>query len=119
MADLHQFGALLALTLSLLALPWAAVAFIVRRDPGRFFIANLAWIVVALGATALVGITFLFSGKGPKDPLHLVYGALATAAWPTAGLVAVGRSPRDRLLVMTIAAAVVVILVARLFQTGG
>jgi hypothetical protein len=119
MADFHRFGAALALTLSLIALPWAAVALVVRRDPGRFFVANLAWVVLALGVTAIAGLTFVLGGKGPKDPLHLVYGALVTAAWPAAGLVASGRSPRERLVVMTVAAVVVLVLVARLFQTGG
>lgn len=119
MADLHQLGAYAALALSILALPWAAIVLVAGREPGRFFFANLVWVVIALLVTSLVGLTIALLGSPPTDPLHLVYGALVTVAWPVAGLLAAGRPPRERAVVTIVAAIVVLVLLARLFQTGG
>jgi hypothetical protein len=117
--EAHQAGALLVLTLSVVALAWAGAAVVLRRDPGRFFVANAVWIVILLGLTSIAGGAVALGGRPPTDPLHLVYGALALAAWPFAALVGRGRDIRGKTLVAAICALVALILVLRVMGTGG
>lgn len=72
-----------------------------------------------LGLTAVLGIAAAISVHLPQDLLHLVYGALAVGVLPGAAIVASGRTGPRQSVVWAIAGIVLLILVLRLFQTGG
>ena len=52
----------------------------------------LQWITVVLG---LAGTTLYLEGNRPRDPLHLLYGALALMAVLLLGAFAPHRDPKD------------------------
>lgn len=52
------------------------------------------WITVVLGAA---GALLYLSGNRPRDPLHMLYGALALLAVMLLGAFGPGRDPRDLL----------------------
>jgi hypothetical protein len=83
------------------------------------FAAGAIWAVLLIGLTGLLGIVVAVSDHPPRDPLHLVYGLLAATTLPGAYVVARGRRPATRPVVWAIAGIILVILVLRLFQTGG
>lgn len=118
MTELHRLLGQLVLVLAVLSAVWSAVLVVRGRWGGPLFIVNLGWTVAAALLSALVGVPLLAGGPGPSDPLHLLYGALAVAALPGAALVALGRPPRERAIVMLIGTVVLLIVVLRLFQTG-
>jgi hypothetical protein len=89
------------------------------RSPGSFFAGGVLWTGIAISAAALLGIGVALWVGAPRDPLHLIYGALSVGAVPGAALVANGQTGRRRAAVWAIAGVVLVILVLRLFQTGG
>lgn len=118
MAEFHGLAAVVALGLSVLAVPWALLLVLARAPLGRFFVANVVWVVLAVVAASLVGLVMLVSGSVPTDPLHLLYGGLAVAVWPAFGLVIAGRSGPRVARFALIGAVVALILVARLFMTA-
>lgn len=118
MTEIHRLLGQLVLVLALLSAAWAAVLVARGRPGSQLFIVNLGWTVAAALLAAIVGLLLLIGGPGPSDPLHLLYGALAVAALPGAALVAAGRPPRERAIVVLIGAVVLLIVVLRLFQTG-
>jgi len=67
----------------------------------------------------VLGVGVAITDHVPRDPLHIVYGALAVGVVPGAALVAGGRADPRRTVVWAIAGIVLCILVLRLFQTGG
>jgi len=97
---------------------FAALLVVQRRSPPTFFLGGVLWagLVVALSAVAGIGVA-LADGL-PNDPLHLVYGVLAVATLPGAGLIVRGRTEPTQTVVWAIASLVLVILVLRLFQTS-
>lgn len=97
----------------------AVVLAAARRAPVPFFVGGVVWAGLALVLTALAGIAVALTDHPPRDPLHIVYGLLAVAALPGAAVVARGRVGPAQAVVWAIAGIVLVILVLRLFQTGG
>jgi len=118
-SELHRLTAELGLALGLLSTAWAAFLLVVRRTPSQLFFINLAWTVVVLAVAGLLGGYMALTGRGPSDGLHLVYGVFAVATIPVAAFAAAGREPGRRMATWTVAGVVLVILVLRLFQTGG
>jgi hypothetical protein len=118
MTGLHLLIAQLAVALALLATVWSAALAVTRRPPGRLFLVNFLWVGLAIAVVALSGLFMLMLGHTPGDPLHLLYGALGTAAIPVAIAVGSQRPPRQQALAMLIASVVLLILLLRLFQTG-
>jgi hypothetical protein len=118
-SDAHRFVSLLALLLVLVATAWSVIGALMRRQPGAFLLANLVWVALATAIAGLLGILVALTSSPPRDVLHIVYGLLALAV-PVGGAVLVGSRPEgQRPAVMAITSVVALILVARLFQTGG
>lgn len=90
-----------------------------RRAAGSFFVAGLVWTGLLVGVAAALGVGVAISDHAPRDLLHLVYGVLAVGLLPGAAIVAGGRTGLRQTVVWAIAGLVLVILVLRLFQTGG
>jgi hypothetical protein len=92
-----------------------------RGSPNRRHDAygELVWIVLAIAVAGLIGIVIALTVAPPRDPLHILYGLLAGAALPVTALVVRDRPPGQRSAVVAIALVVLLILVVRLFQTGG
>jgi hypothetical protein len=118
-SGVHLVVAEVALVLVALATAWSAVLLVGRRLPGRYFTVNLGWTVVAIACAALLGAGVLLTEGAPHDALHLLYGALALVALPLSAVLAARRPVGQRALVMTVGTVVLLILVLRLFQTGG
>lgn len=119
MSDAHRFVALLALLLVLVATIWSVIGALTRRQPGPFILANLVWVALATAVAGLLGILVALTTAPPRDILHIVYGLLALAV-PVGGAVLVGSRPEgQRPAVVAVTSIVALILVARLFQTGG
>jgi hypothetical protein len=68
---------------------------------------------------ALLGVGAALVDHFPHDLLHPVYGVLAVSVIPGAAFIAGGRTGQRQGVVWAIAGIVLVILVFRLFQTGG
>lgn len=118
MSELHRLGGQLALALAVVGLAWSLVLLALRAEPGRLFAANLVWLGLAIVASAGIGALMLLAGGSPRDGLHLLYGVLAVGALPATLLLVEGR-PRQRSAIRAIAGLVLVILLLRLFETGG
>lgn len=120
METAHLVLAYAAGTAAVLAAAVSAVA--LRRPEARRWFGRLAVVVVGLVvAAALPGSVELAAGQRPHDELHLVYGLVAIGLVPLArsftGGQRVGR-PRAEAALMTLAYAVLALVVARLFMTG-
>jgi hypothetical protein len=115
----HGLAAQVALVLALVMAGSATVLALTRRGLGSFFIAGTLWAGLVVGAAAVLGIGVAITDHVPRDPLHIVYGALAVGVVPGAALLASGRTDARRAVVWAIAGIVLTILVMRLFQTGG
>ncbi|HEX9551334.1 MAG TPA: hypothetical protein VF971_09585 [Candidatus Limnocylindrales bacterium] len=120
MAEIHGLLARIVLALALLTAAWAVVLLVARRPLGTALVAGLAWLAVLVAAAGLLGLVVALTIGVPGDPLHIVYGLLAAVVLPGAWVAARGRSnPSRSTLVIGVALVVEVILVVRLFQTGG
>lgn len=97
----------------------SATALALRRRPAEsFLVAGALWTGLVVGLTAVLGIGVVITDHGPRDMLHVVYGALAVGVVPGGAIVAGGRTGPRRTVVWAIAGIVLVILILRLFQTG-
>lgn len=120
MAEIHGLVARVVLVLVLVTAVWSIGVVASRRPVGAALAAGFAWVVVMVAASGLVGIVTAILGGPPADPLHVVYGVLALSLMPGAWAIARTRAePRRTAVILTVAAIVQVILVVRLFQTGG
>ena len=120
MTDIHGLVAQITLVLVVLVGAWTILLAVRGRPLPTMLTGALVWVVLLLVATSLLGAIQASTGRPPGDPLHLVYGALATAVLPSAWLIArSGGEPRRTVRVLAIASVVLLILVFRLFQTGG
>lgn len=119
MTDLHGSLGAVALVLAALGAAWSVATLVLRRPPGRLYVVNLVWVVIVLALTGALGVLQLASGAGPKDGLHVLYGIVAVAALPIAAAAASGRPERQQAVIGVIGTIVALILVLRLFQTGG
>jgi len=115
----HGLTAQIALVLALVIAGSAIALALTRRTAGSFFVAGTLWTGFVVGLAAVFGIGVAITDHVPGDPLHIVYGVLAVGVVPGAAVVAGGRSDRGRSVVWAIAGIVLVIIVLRLFQTGG
>jgi hypothetical protein len=120
MADVHALLARVVLVLVIVTAAWSVILVAGRRPIRPGLVGGLAWIVILVGATGLLGIADAASAGWPRDPLHIVYGVLTALVLPGAWVIARARpEPRRTVLVLAVASVVQVILVIRLFQTGG
>jgi len=74
--------------------------------------------ILVLVVTSAGGLGILLAGGGPHEPLHFLYAILAIGSLPVADSLARKASPRRRAVITLIAAIVLLVLLARLFQTG-
>ena len=120
MADVHGLLARVVLVLVVLTAAWSAVLVAGRRPIRPALAGGLAWIVILVSATGLLGIASAAAAGWPTDPLHIVYGVLAVLVLPGTWAITRNRAdPRRTALILGVASIVQVILVVRLFQTGG
>jgi hypothetical protein len=120
MAEIHALAARIVLVLVIVIAAWSVVLVAGRRPIRPALVGGLAWIVVLVAATGLLGIANAAAAGWPSDPLHIVYGVLAALVLPGAWAISQARpEPRRTVLVLAVASVVQVILVIRLFQTGG
>ena len=119
MESLHGLVAQLALVLAVIGAAWTLGLAVARRTGGPMLYGELVWIGLAIAAAGLIGVVIALGASPPRDPLHVLYGLLAAAALPVAALVVRDRPSRQRPAVLAIAPLVLLILVVRLFQTGG
>jgi hypothetical protein len=120
MAEIHGFLARIVLVLVLVTAAWSIGLLATRRPIRPAIVGGLIWVAGLLVLTTLVGAVTALTSHVPKDLLHLVYGALVLTVLPIAW--AIGRSRADArraVLVLSVASVVQVILVVRLFATGG
>jgi hypothetical protein len=118
-AALHLLAAQLSLVLVVIGAAWLGFLATTRRTAGPMLYGALVWVLVAIGAAGLVGLVLALTSKPPSDPLHVLYGVLAAAALPGGALIARDRAAGQRTVVLAITMTVLLILVVRLFQTGG
>lgn len=118
MSQAHALVGQVAIVLGLVAVGWSIALIVTRRAPGQLFLGNLVWVFLAVAVAAALGVATLVSGVPLRDGLHVVYGVLATSVLPGAMLIASGRSGRQRSVVAAVSAVVLMILLARLLQTG-
>lgn len=119
MSDAHRLVSLLALLLVAVGAAWSIIGALLRRQPGAFLLANLVWVALATAVAGLLGILVALTAAPPRDVLHVVYGLLAVTV-PVGGAALVGSRPEgQRPAVVAVTSVVALILVARLFQTGG
>lgn len=104
--------------LGLVAVVWSTALIVTRRAPGPLFLGNLVWVFLAVAVAAALGGATIASGVPLRDGLHVVYGVLALGVLPGAMLIASGRPGRQRSIVAAVSTVVLVILLARLVQTG-
>jgi hypothetical protein len=74
--------------------------------------------VIAAAVTAAGGLGLLAAGARPAEALHFVYAALALAAIPTVNAVTRQATRRGQAMATAAAAALLVVLIARLYTTG-
>lgn len=118
MSQAHAFVGQIAIVLGLVAAAWSIALVATRRAPGSLFMANLVWVFLAVAIAAALGTATIATGAPLRDGLHVVYGVLALGVLPGAILVASGRPARQRSIIAAVSAIVLVILLARLVQTG-
>lgn len=118
MIEAHGLVGQVAIVLGLVAVAWSILLLATRREPGPLFLGNLVWVSLAVGVAAVLGVATFASGTPLRDGLHVVYGVLALAVLPGAMVIASGRPGRQRSIVAAVGAVVLVILLARLLQTG-
>jgi hypothetical protein len=74
MPKVHEYVGFAVVAVFTIGWVWGLVAFITKRDPGRWF---WTWLVIAqviAGAQALIGLVLLLLGYRPETRLHYVYG---------------------------------------------
>jgi hypothetical protein len=118
-ASLHLLAAQLGLLLAVIGAAWLAWLAATHRSAGAMLYGALVWVLIAIGGAGLVGVVIALTDRPPEDPLHVLYGVLAAATLPGGALIARDRPAGQRTVVLAIAMVVLVILVVRLFQTGG
>lgn len=77
-----------------------------------------AVVLIVLVITSAGGLGMLIGGSSPAEALHLLYGILALGSLPVAQSLSRNGSPRRQASMTLVAALVVIVLIARLFQTG-
>ncbi len=116
---MHGLAAQVALVLALVTAGSATALALTRRPTGAFFLAGVLWTGIVVGLAALIGVGVAITDRPPQDVLHIVYGPLAVGLLPGAAIVAGGQTGSRQTVVWAVAGIVLVILILRLFQTGG
>ncbi len=120
MAEVHGLLARVTLVLVLITAAWSGAILVTGRPVRPALVGGLIWVVLLLAGTALLGAVVAITAHAPKDPLHLVYGTLAVVVLPgTWWIVRAAYDSRRPVIVLAVASVVEIILVVRLFQTGG
>lgn len=117
MTELHQIGANVALAgMAFLSLVAGVAAW---RDVAHEYVRVLSLAIAGLFAVvAAVGLLLLAGGEGPREGLHLLYGALVVAAVPMGLTFASEAPPRSRSGVLMVVGVGTMLLIWRLFATG-
>jgi hypothetical protein len=120
MAEVHGLLGRVVLVLVLVTAAWAGALVAARRPVQPALVGGLVWVVILVWLTGLLGVAEAVAVGAPDDALHIVYGGLTALVLPGAWAIARTRpDPRRTALVVAVASIVQVILVVRLFQTGG
>ncbi|MDH4141565.1 MAG: hypothetical protein OEV61_03050 [Chloroflexota bacterium] len=120
MAEFHGLAAQVSLVLAIGLGAWAVLLALTKRPLTPMLVGGLVWLVLLLVVTGLLGATSALAQTPPSDPLHIVYGLLAASVFPGAWAIARSQGqPRRTVIVLAVASVVELILVFRLFQTGG
>lgn len=116
MESLHGLGAMVGVIGAAALVLASIVAFVVDRGHAAV---RLAWIayVALMVAQALAGLVLLLGG-GPRESLHLLYGAVLIAVVPFALRFAEEAPDRDRTAVLAVAGLAALLICWRLFATG-
>ncbi len=116
---MHGLVAQVALVLGLVIAAAATFLALTRRATGSFFLAGALWTGLVVALAAVLGVGVALTDHAPRDPLHIVYGVLAIGVVPGAAIVAGDRRVVARRSCGRLPGIVLVVLVMRLFQTGG
>jgi heme A synthase len=117
LAAAHASGALVAVAATLLLA--AGAAFAAWLDRAHIVVRVAALVSVALYAVvSVLGAVTLVTGSGPRDELHLLYGAALIAAFPLGFTFASEAPARPRSGTVAVVAVVALLLIWRLFSTG-
>jgi hypothetical protein len=107
-------------TIALVAIVALEAAWRALRDlpPSRTtrLLANIALVVVVVASAGGLGI--VVGGGGPADSLHYVYAAIALFALPLTTSLTRNLRPRAAALMLLVVAIALLVVMARLFQTG-
>lgn len=83
------------------------------------WVAQLARLtILVLVVASAGGLGILLAGGAPHEPLHFLYGILAVGSLPVADQLGAKAGPRRRAIITLLATVVLVVLLARLLQTG-
>jgi hypothetical protein len=115
---LHGFLAYLAVGAVGLGAVWALILVARRRPVGRAFETFQAAVVSVFVVGAAAGLFLIATGVGPREPLHLLYGAIAIAAIPVARSFAGRGGPRAQPIAIVAAFVVLGFILYRLFATA-
>jgi hypothetical protein len=75
--------------------------------------------VLVIVITAAGGLGLYLGGARPRDGLHFVYAVVALLVLPAGDWVAARRGPRTAAVAALVTALVALVVIWRLFQTGG
>jgi hypothetical protein len=114
---LHLVLALPALAAMLVVTGEAAVSTVSGRPPGKLASAGSNVLLVLL-MTAAGGLALLVAGHRPNQSLHLMYAVVAFGLTPLAGSLTARAPPRVQALARLFGAAIALVAMVRLFQTG-
>ena len=90
-----------------------------RNVPPAPVVAQLARVTILILVIASAGgLGILLAGGAPQEPLHFLYGILAVGSLPVSDQLGAKAGPRRRAIITLLAAVVLVVLLARLLQTG-
>lgn len=119
MNEAHAVVGQVAIVLGLIAALWSIALVVTRRSSGTLYLGNLVWLFGAIAIAAVLGgASVITAGELPADVLHILYGVLALGVLPGVAIISSGRDARARSIVAAIGAIVLVVLLARLLQTG-
>ncbi len=103
-----------------IALFTAVAAVLSRASGARPWLEKLRVAVVSLLVVqALLGALIYSQGERPSEGLHLLYGAFALGAIPAVSAFAAEAPPRSRAGALAIGGLFTLVLIWRLFVTGG
>ncbi|MGH2735289.1 MAG: hypothetical protein ACRDKZ_06905 [Actinomycetota bacterium] len=118
MAQVHAIGAVIALTVAVAFFVFALYCARSGRALGALATARKV-LAAAIGLQTLLGLLLLARGSRPAEGLHYVYSAVALGAVPLARYFASEAPPKARAGTMAAGAVLTLIMIWRLWETGG